>query len=129
MRIEVREGIVVEGFKLKDEYQAEIIRIIFEDNKKLFSIIYCGLAEDVSWKNKKCAFWSDYKYRKNPDRFSIVKKWNALMELMDNPKFVIIFWMRKTEKSVYFKKPEKMKKDGTPRINPNWKKIKNKDIQ
>lgn len=122
MKISPREGVIIEGYtkKEKDVFQTEVIRIILADKKKLHAIIFRGNTDDVDIETKKKCFFVNFRYAKSKAK-DVNARWDALIIMMDNPKYLIIYFDRKTEKGKYLDK--KLKKDGTPRKPPIKKKL------
>ena len=108
MKIETRPGTYFETYHKKEDFQTAVLKLIFTDKQP--NMIFVGLTEDVPWKVKKQCFYSDLIFRKTSLRNKLLPKWDGLMMLTENPKWIIIYWVTKQSLEV-----PSINKDGTPR--------------
>lgn len=126
MKIETHHNLFFEGYTDQTEFQKEVIRIILSDDK--FLIFYIGRCDDLDWHYKYYLFGARWKNGVVKIKSAEIKeKWEGLMLLTGKPTWCIVMWKR--NKCKYIPKVSKPKKDGTPRKNPNWKKLENKKIE
>jgi hypothetical protein len=99
--IEIREGVYVKFFIEKKDFQIEIIQNLFTGST--YTIRFCGLIEDMSFKDKS-KLWNRNinKLIKDKDRNEkgIVKRFQKLVDDNGSPKYIIIYWKKKTHKSL-----------------------------
>lgn len=91
MKIEVKEGLWIEGYHDKLLFQNEVIRIILSDEK--WNIYYIGLTTDIDKREKHRVF-------KKENGIKSITKWKELMNNLENPEYIICMWKRKTNKCV-----------------------------
>lgn len=89
--IETKPNLFIMIFTDKNEYQVETIKILLDEER---DVVWNGKIEDIKY-NKKLRLFHVYRDCKTPA--DVNHQWNCLINVVENPKYMICYWVRRTD--------------------------------